>query len=53
MRNKKIVEAVELENRSKIIDLLRKNLNNLQLEFKLQSEKTRKDVIKSKYGDLG
>ena len=34
-RNKRIVEAIELQNRSNTIDLLRKNMNLLQQEFSI------------------
>jgi len=34
-KNKRKVEQIELENRSRNIDLLRKNLNLLQDEFKV------------------
>lgn len=34
-KNKRIVEPHEIENRSKNIDLLRKNLNLVQAEFKM------------------
>ena len=36
-KNKRKVEQVEIESRSKNIDLLRKNLNLLQEEFKMQA----------------
>ena len=46
-KNKRRVEMVELESRSRNIDLLRKNLNLLQEEFKVQANRTKKNDKKS------
>jgi len=42
-KNKRKVEPIEMENRSKNIDLLRKNLNLLQEEFRVQANRSRKE----------
>lgn len=49
-KNKRKVEQSELENRSKNIDLLRKNLNLLQEEFKVQASRSKKDFHNRKHG---
>lgn len=51
-KNKRIVEPHEIENRSKNIDLLRKNLNLLQMEKKSQQtrDKNKKKKNQSQSG---
>jgi hypothetical protein len=49
-KNKRKVEQSELENRSKNIDLLRKNLNLLQEEFRLQAIRSKKEFHGRKHG---
>ena len=44
VKNKRKVSQKDLEARSKNIDLLRKNLNLLQDEFKEQIARMRKDI---------
>ena len=46
--NKRKVEQIELENRSRNIDLLRKNLNLLQEEFKMQQNRSKHSMKLSK-----
>ena len=46
-KNKRKISQKEIEARSKNIDLLRKNLNLLQDEFKEQVARMRKDLIQA------
>lgn len=52
-KNKRKVEQIELENRSRNIDLLRKNLNLLQEEFKLQANRNKKENRKATINESG